>query len=137
MYYIVASYILRNLKSVGVGTNSFYDLIGSKPFACQAFTIGSLHLKVSSIDQDPIVNVELSRFFHIKGVWFIVAVFEYGMNMVLHCSHSFQPFFCGRRGEFVVVIEVYGVCIKAIVGSVWGEIVGSGGCWMVGKFCER
>ena len=58
------------------------------------------------------------------------------MDVVMHCSHFVEPFFCSRGGEFVVVIEVYGAWIKAIKTSIWGEFVGRGGCGIVGKFCE-
>ena len=57
--------------------------------------------------------------------------------MVVHCSDSVEPFFCGWRGEFVVVIEVYGAWMKAIETSIRGEFVGSGGCGIRGKFCKR
>ena len=48
-----------------------------------------------------------------------------------------ESFFCGVGGECVVVIEVYGPSIKATETSVGVEFVGSGGCGIVGKFCER
>ena len=59
------------------------------------------------------------------------------VDVVVHCSHSVEPFFCGWRGEFVVVIEVYGAWIKAIETPIRGEFVGSSGCGIIGKFCER
>ena len=67
----------------------------------------------------------------------MVDTFEDVMDMVVHCSHSVKPFFCGGRGEFVVVIEVCGAWIKAIEISQWGELVGLSGCGIVGKFCKR
>ena len=67
----------------------------------------------------------------------MVDTFEVVVDMVVHGSHSVEPFFCGRRGEFVVVINVYGAYMKAIETSVGGEFVGSGGCSIMGKFCER
>ena len=67
----------------------------------------------------------------------MVDIFEDVVDMVMYCSHSVEPFFCGGRGEFVVVIEVYGAWIKAIDTSIRGEFVGSGDCGIVGKFCER
>ena len=100
-------------------------------------SIPCLHLEALSINQDPIVNVELSSFFHMKSGLFIVDAFKYIMDVVVHYSHSFEPFFCSRRGEFVVFIEVYGAWIKATEASAWGEFVGSRGCGIVGKFCER
>ena len=57
-------------------------------------------------------------------------------DVVVHCSHSVQPFFCSGRGEFIVVIEVYGGWINAIETSIMGEFVGSGGCVIIGKFYE-
>ena len=59
------------------------------------------------------------------------------VDVVVHGSHSVELFFCGWRGEFVVVIEVYGAWIKAIETSIRGEFVGSGGCSIIGKFCKR
>ena len=55
----------------------------------------------------------------------------------MHCSHSIEPFFCSRRGGFVVIIEVYSAWIKAIETSVWEEFVSSGGCGIISKFCKR
>ena len=67
----------------------------------------------------------------------MVDALEDVVDVVVHSSHSVEPFFCGGGGEFVVVIEVYGAWIKAIETSITGEFVGSGGCGIVGKFCER
>ena len=67
----------------------------------------------------------------------MVDVLEDVVDVVVHGSHSVEPFFCDGGGEFVVVIEVYGAWIKAIETSMRGEFVGSGGCGIVGKFCER
>ena len=39
--------------------------------------------------------------------------------------------------EFVDVIKVHGAWIKAIETSIVGEFVGSGGCGIIGKFCQR
>ena len=72
-----------------------------------------------------------------QGASFIVDALEDVVCMVVHCSHSVEPFFCSRGGEFVVVIEVYGGWIKAIETSIRGEFVGSGGCGIIGKFCTR
>ena len=54
--------------------------------------------------------------------------------MVMQCSHSIKRFFRGGRGDFVVVIEVCGTWIEATETYVMEEIVGSGGCGIVGKF---
>ena len=109
MNYIVLSCSLWNLKSVGMRTNSFYHLIKYKLFACQGFIIPSLHLQVSSINQDPIVNVESSSYFNMKGTSFVVDLFKDVVDVVVHYSPSIQPFFCSGEGEFVVVVKVYGV----------------------------
>ena len=66
MNYVVQSCTLRNLKSIGMGANRFYDLVRSKAVARQGLIVPSLNLKVSSIHQNPIVNVELSSFFNMK-----------------------------------------------------------------------
>ena len=118
MNYVVQSCALRNLKSVVVRSNSFYDLVRCKLFACQRLTIPSLHLKISSINQDSIVDVELSGFFNIKGTSFVVDSFENMMDMLVHGTHSIQRFFCSRWGEFVVVVEAYGAHINGIEASV-------------------
>ena len=64
----------------------------------------------------------------------MVDMLEDVVDMVVHCSYSVGPFFCGGRGEFIVVVEVYGVWIKNIETSVGGEFVGSSGSSIVGKF---
>ena len=94
-------------------------------------------MEVSSVNQNPIVNVELSSFFNMQGTLFIVDTLEDIVDMVVHYSHSVEPFFCSGGGEFVVVIEVYGAWIKAIETSVGGECVGRGGCSIIGKLWER
>ena len=64
MDYVVPSGTLRDLKLISVGTNGFYDIVRSKPFACQRLIVPSFYLEVSSINQNPIVNAELSSFFN-------------------------------------------------------------------------
>ena len=93
-------------------------------------------MEVSSINQDPIVNIEVSSVFYIKVASFVVDSFEHVVDVVMQCTHSVEPFFCSGGGEFVVVIEVYGTWIKAIETSIWGEFVGRGGYGIAGKFCE-
>ena len=61
-------------------------------------------------------------------------LFEDVVGVVVHSSLSMNPFFCGRAGEFEVIVEVYGTCIKAIETSAWGEFVRSGGCGIVSTF---
>ena len=53
----------------------------------------------------------------------MVDALEDVIDVVVHYSHSVKPFFCGWRGEFVVVIEVYGAWIKAIETPIRGELV--------------
>ena len=97
----------------------------------------SLHLVILSINQNPIINVELSSFFNIKGPSFIADVFEDIMDVVVYCSHSVRGFLCRWPGKFVVVVEVHGAWIRAIETSVGVEFVGSGGWSIIDKFCER
>ena len=63
------------------------------------------------------VNIELSSFLNLKGDAFVVDAFEEIMIVIVHCSYSMEPFFCNRKGEFVVVIGVYGVWITGIETS--------------------
>ena len=70
-------------------------------------------MEVLSVNHDPIIVVELCSLFNIQGSSFMVDTLGDIVYMVVHCSHSGQPFFCGCRAEFVVVIEVYAVWIKA------------------------
>ena len=72
-----------------------------------------------------------------QGASFMVDALEDVMDVVVHYSHSVEPFFYGGRVEFVAVIELYGGWIKAIETSIRGEFVGSGGCGIIGKFCKR
>ena len=97
----------------------------------------SLYLEVSSINQNPIVNIEVSSFFNMKVPSFVVDSFEDLVDLGLYCSHSMEPFFCSGGGEFVVIMEVYGACIQAIETSVGGEFICCGGCDVIGTFCER
>ena len=65
-------------------------------------------MEVSTINQNPIINVELFSFFNMSGTSFVVDSFEDVVDVVVHSSHSIEQFFCSGRGEFVVVIKVYG-----------------------------
>ena len=82
-------------------------------------------MKVSSVNQDPIVNCELTSFFNIKGTSFLVNVLEDIVNMVMHDRCRVEPFFCRGRDEFVVVIKINGTGMEAIEISMWGEFVSS------------
>ena len=78
----------------------------------------------SSIKQDPIVNIEVSSFFHVMVTFFMVDSFQNIMDVVMHYSHSVELFFCSGGGEFAVVIKVYGAWIEATETSVGGKFVG-------------
>ena len=67
----------------------------------------------------------------------MVDALEDVVDVVVHCSHSVEPFFCGRRGDCAVANNGYCAWIKAIETSIMGGFVGSGGCTIMGKFCER
>ena len=54
-----------------------------------------------------------------NGASFMVDTFDDIVDVLVQYSHSMLLFFCARRGEFVVVIKVYGACIKAIETTVW------------------
>ena len=137
MNYIVPSRTLRDLKSRGMRANSFYDLVKSKSVACQRFIIPSFNLKVSSSNQNPIVNVELPSFGHMKGTSFMVNTLEHIVDVVVYCSHYVEPFVCGGGAEFIVVAKVYSTWIKSVETSLGGDFVRSGGSRVVGKFCKR
>ena len=94
-------------------------------------------MKVLSINQNPIVNVEESGFFDIKGTVLVVDLLKYIVDVVVHSIDLIEAFFCSGGGEFVVVIEVYVVSIKVIKTSVEEEFVGSGSCRIIGQFCKR
>ena len=89
------------------------------------------------INWDPIVTIESSGVFDIKGTSFVVNYFQDVVDVVVHYNHSIKPFFCGRREKFVLVIKVDSVRIKAIVASVEAEFVNSVGYGMISKFCNR
>ena len=44
--------------------------------------------------------------------------FEDIVDMIVYCSHSVKAIFCDGKGEFVVIIEVNSVWIKAIKTSI-------------------
>ena len=72
-----------------------------------------------------------------KGTSFVVDELEEIMNMVVNCSHPVKLFFCKRRAEFAVVIEVYGVWIAVMETSMRAQFVVINGCAVIGKFCKR
>ena len=109
MNYVVPSCTLRNLKLIGIEANSFCDLVRFEPFVSQGLIIPILHLKALSVNQDPIINIEVSSYFNMKGTSFVVDLFKDVVDVVVHYSPSIQPFFCSGEGEFVVVVKVYGV----------------------------
>ena len=66
----------------------------------------------------------------------MVNTFEYVVDIVVHCSYSIETCFCPTRGEFIIVMEVHDTRFKGINISVRRELVSSGGCSIVGTFCE-
>ena len=62
-----------------------------------------------SINQDPIVNVELSIIFNMKSTSFAVDMFKINMHVVVHYSYFVESWFCSRREEFVVIMKVNNV----------------------------
>ena len=59
------------------------------------------------------------------------------MDVVMHWGYSIDQLFGSERGQFAVLIEVYGVQIAAIETSIRVEWVCSGGCAIVDKFKQR
>ena len=60
------------------------------------------------MNQDPIVNVELSSFLNICGTSVVVESSEDVVDVVVYCSYFMKSCFCGRGVGFVVVIDVHG-----------------------------
>ena len=89
------------------------------------------------MDQDPIVNIKQLSFFNMKGTLFVVDSFENVIDMVMYYSHSIKLFLYSKRGECVVVVEVYNAWIKDMETSMWGEFISSTGCGIIDKFCKR
>ena len=83
------------------------------------------------------MNMEGCGIFNMNDALFIVDLLKDIVDMVVYCSHSVKPFFCASGEAFVVVGKMYSACIKALVTSLLEEFVSSGGCGIVGKFCER
>ena len=77
-----------DFKPVSVGPYRFDDFVRTKPFPYEGRMIPSFHLKVPSINQYPIVDVELSCFLDVKGTSFVVDVFEGIVYLVVHCCHA-------------------------------------------------
>ena len=75
-------------------------------------------MKCSSINQNTIINIEVSGAFKIKTASFLGDSFTDIMDMVMYCNHSMEPFLCSRRGDTVVIINVYGAQIKDIKTSI-------------------
>ena len=89
------------------------------------------------VNQDPIVNIDLSRFCNMKVTLFVIAEFQDIMDIIVHSSHSVKSFFCGRCRECIVVVEVYGMWIITLETSAEGEVVHSSSSGIVGQFSKR
>jgi len=59
------------------------------------------------------------------------------MNLVMYCCHAVESFLGGRRGEFVVVREVYSARVKAIQAALGKVLVGGCGGSIVSKLSKR
>ena len=94
-------------------------------------------MKVLSINQYLIVDEQLSLLFDVDSTLFVVDMLEGIVNLVVHFCYSIYLFFSCRGEEYVVVIKVQGVRVKAVETSVRGECVGSGASRIVSKFSER
>ena len=106
--YIVPSSACRNTNLTEVGSNSLYNLLRFKLFVYQELIVLRLHLQVSFVNQHLILNIEMSSFVHVKGSLFMIHVFHDITHIVVHSNYLVEAFFCGREGEFIVIIEVYG-----------------------------
>ena len=111
MNYVVPSCIFGNLKSVGMVTNSFQELVKSKLFVDLELIVPHLHLQVSSVNQNRIVIVKVADNFNMKYAAFVADVYEDVMDVVVHYSHSVKLFFCGAKEDFIVIIQVDSVGI--------------------------
>jgi len=68
---------------------------------------------------------------------FVVDLLESIVNLVVYCCHAVKPFLGGRRGNFVVIREVYSTGVKAIQAAAGRVLVGGCGCSIVGKLSQR
>ena len=107
MNFIVPSCTYRDLELIGMETNCFDVLIRYLLFKAECFIIHSLHLQVASINQDPIIDVEVLCFSNMTGCLYVVNAFEDIMDGVMHSNHFLKTYFCGRRGEFADIIEMH------------------------------
>lgn len=67
----------------------------------------------------------------------MVEVFDNSMDMLAYNSYLVQAFCYSRKEELIVVIEEYGVWIKATETSVRGKFLGSGSRSIVDTFGKR
>jgi len=67
----------------------------------------------------------------------VVDLLEGIVNLVVYCCHAVEPFLGGRRGEFMVIREVYSVRVKAIQATVGRVLVGGCGGSIVSKLSKR
>ena len=114
MNYVVLSHALRDLKSLNLRTNNFYNFVRYKPFWSQQLIVPRFYLEVLFINQSTIINIEVSYLFNVNSTWFVVDAFKDIVNVVVNSSHSVDPFFYSRGGEFVDIIKAYGSQIKAV-----------------------
>ena len=137
MTFVVLLCAIRTLKLIDMVANGFCNLARSKALECYRLIVPSVYLEVSYVNQHPIINVEMSSFFYIEGVLFIVDAFENVVDVVVNCCYLVKPFFCGRAGEFEVIMEMYSAWIKVTEASVEREFLCTSGCGIIDKFCKR
>ena len=89
------------------------------------------------MNQDPIVNIKLSRFLNMKGSLSVVDLLKDIVDVVVHYSHFIKPFFFCRRGDLLVVVEVHGAQVEVIETSVWAGFVDSSACGIIRRFYEK
>ena len=75
-------------------------------------------MEVSYSNQNPILHVEVSAFCNMLGVSFLVVSFNDIVDLDMHGSHSIKLFFYSGRREFIVIVEVFVMWIKAIETSI-------------------
>jgi len=68
---------------------------------------------------------------------FVVDLLVSIVNLIVYCCHAVKPFLGGRRGEFVVIREVYSARVKAVQAAVVRVLVGGCGGSIVSKLGTR
>jgi len=64
---------------------------------------------------------------------FVVTSFEGIMYLIFYGIHPIEIFYCCRRGELVIIVEVSHVRVEAIESFIRGEFIGCGGISIISK----